>query len=57
MHFCLQIEKFLIKIQHIALHFYFGLKNEHWFGPAGSENACGLEKHKWRVACNSALYA
>jgi len=28
------------------LHFYLGLKNEPWLGPAGSENACLF----WRVA-------
>jgi len=34
MRFCFQIGKFLIKTQCIALHFYLGLKNEPWFGPA-----------------------
>jgi len=26
-------------MKHITLLFYLGLKNEPWFGPAGSENA------------------
>jgi len=38
MHFHFQIGKFPIKTQRKALHFYLGLKNEPWFGPAGSEN-------------------
>jgi len=36
-------------MQHIALHFYLGLKNEPWFGPPGSKNA-------W-VCRNSGLFA
>ncbi len=31
-------------MQRIALHFYLGLKNEPWFGPASSENSC-IERH------------
>ncbi len=40
--FRFQIGKFLIKMQHKALPFYLGLKNEPSFGPAGSEKACNF---------------
>jgi len=37
-------------MQRKALHFYLGLKNQPWFGPAGSENACVFCMGKQGVA-------
>jgi len=49
-HFCFKIGKFLINLQCLALCFYLGLKNEPWFGPVGSENACIFRMRKQHVA-------
>jgi len=38
------------------LHFYIGLKNEPWFGLAGSENAWIVRIRKWRVATQLEIY-
>jgi hypothetical protein len=49
MDFGFQIGKFLIKIERRALHFYLGLKNQPWFCPADSENACVFRMRKRHV--------
>jgi len=58
MHFHFLAGKFLIKMQCIALSFYLGLKNEPWFGPAGSENACVFRNSKveLRLSFSTCVY-